>query len=200
LAFVQRQGRFLSGEGRPKCSDHTNSSRSQGCGAVGSCSARFMRWLVRPPMPRISIRANRRRGCLRIAARRVIAARPVSPGGARVPLYSSSCRSITRPVRTRPRNSLLIWPRSTSSEAADRGRPPGSRRVLQHRVRPNRRHQIEIVDQLERFRAKWKPVRVKKTRQKKEVERSPRRFNNGARLRSARPRWRPSGSGPRQGE
>jgi hypothetical protein len=193
-------GTILKRRRATACSYHKNSCRSRSCGAIGLSLAPFMRWLVRLFVPRISIRANRRRGCLRIAARRVIAARPVSPGGARVPLYSSSCRSITRPVRTRPRNSLLIWPRSTSSEAADRGRPPGSRRVLQHRVRPNRRHQIEIVDQLERFRAKWKPVRVKKTRQKKEVERSPRRFNNGARLRSARPRWRPSGSGPRQGE
>ena len=125
------------------CSYHKNSCRSQNCDAICSFSARSMRWAVRPFMPRISIRANRRRGCLRTVARRVIAARPVSPKGAPVPSYSSSCRSITRPVRTRPRNWLPIWPRSTPDEAADRGRRGQSRRV-----RPNRRHRIEIVEEL----------------------------------------------------
>jgi hypothetical protein len=103
-----------------------------------------MRWPARRPMPRISIRANRRRGCLRIVARRVIAARPVSPGDARVPRYSSSCRSITRPVRTRPRSLLLIWPRSTQDEPAGRGRRRRSRRALRHpgrrSVHPKRCH------------------------------------------------------------
>jgi hypothetical protein len=133
------------------CSYHKNSCRSQNCDAICSFSARSMRWAVRPFMPRISIRANRRRGCLRTVARPVIAARPVSPKGAPVLSYSSSCRSITRPVRTRPRNWLLIWPRSTPDEAADRGRRGQSRRVPRHPDRPNRRrprHSVEIVEKL----------------------------------------------------
>ena len=125
------------------CSYHKNSCRSQGCGAICLSSASSVRWLVRRPMRRISIRANPRHGCSRTVARSVIAARLVSPGVAPVSSYSSSCRSITRPVRTRPGSLLLISPRSTSDEAADR--------VPRHPGRPNRRHprhRIEIVGKL----------------------------------------------------
>lgn len=130
------------------CSYHKSSCGSQSCGAVCSFSALFMRWLVRPPMPRISMRANPPRGCLRTVARRVIAARPVSPGGVPVPSYFSSFKSITRPVRTRRRNSRPIWPPSTPNEAADPGWRQGSPR---HPVRRNRRHplnRIEIAEEL----------------------------------------------------
>jgi hypothetical protein len=128
------------------CSYQKNSCRSRSCGSLWSCSPRFTPWLVRRPMRRISIRANRRRGCLRIVARPVIAARQLSRGGAPVPSYSSSCRSITRPVRTRPRNSPLISPRSTPGEAAGRGLWERGRRGPRHQDRPNRRrprHRIE---------------------------------------------------------
>ena len=142
--------------GATTCSNHKGSCRGQRCGAVWSFSAPSTRWLVRRPMPRISIRANRRRGCLRIVARPVTAARPASPKGAPVPRYSSSCRSITRPVRTRPRSSLLIWPRSIPDEADDRVQTPG--RLLGHAgrrsVRPKRCQRRQRIEKIEEFVAR----------------------------------------------
>jgi hypothetical protein len=131
-------GRFLRRRRATACDYHKSSSRSQCCGVVCSFSAPSTHWLVRRSMPRISIRANRRRGCSRTVARPVTAARPASPGGAPVPHYSSSCRSTTRPVRTRPRSLLPIWLRSTPDEAVDRRRRGQGHRVPRHPVRPNR--------------------------------------------------------------
>jgi hypothetical protein len=153
LALSNRSGAILKRRRATTCSYYKSSCRGQRCGAVCSFSAPFMRWSVRRPMPRISIRANRRRGCLRIVARPVIAARQLSPRGGPAPSYSSSCRSIMRPVRTRPRSSLRIWPRSTPDGAAGRRQTPG--RLLRHAdhrsVRPKRcrpRQRIEIIEEL----------------------------------------------------
>ena len=142
LALSNMSGAIPKRRRATACSYHKNSCRSQGCGAICSSSAPSVRWLVRRPTRRISIRANRRHGCSRTVARSVIAARLVSPGVAPVSSYSSSCRSITRPVRTRPGSLPLISPRSTPDEAADR---------VPHHGRPNRRrprHRIKLVGKL----------------------------------------------------
>jgi hypothetical protein len=151
LAFVQQVRAIPKRRRATACSYHKGSCRGQRCGAVGSFSARSARWLVRRRMPRISIRANRRRGCFRIVARRVTAARRASPEAAPVPSYSSSCRSTTRPVRIRPRNSPRIWPRSITDAAGGRRQIPGRNGLSRHAVRPERlqrRQRIEIVKKL----------------------------------------------------
>jgi hypothetical protein len=97
---------------------------------------------------RISIRANRQCGCLRIIARLVITAHAVLPGAAFAPHYSCSCRNITRPVQARPGISLLISHPSTVHKAADRKLRRGSRRTLLH-LAPRSVRRCHPIDQNE---------------------------------------------------
>jgi hypothetical protein len=69
----------------------------------------------------------------------------------------------------------------------DRERPPSVNRFRRRRAPFSRR------DVLERFRAKWVPVRVKKTRQNKRLE-PPFRFNRNGKSSRARCRFSPNSS------
>ena len=83
-----------------------------------------------PHTPRISIRANRPPGCLRMVARHVIAARAALPRDASVSRFSCSCKSTTRAIRARPGSSLPIWSQSIVHSAAAREPPRRSRPLL----------------------------------------------------------------------
>ena len=128
-----RQGRFFKRRRTTAtCTYPRSSCRGQNCGAVCSSSAPFMCSAALRHTLKTSIRANRPRGCLRIVARHVIAARAGSPKGASVRRSSYSCESITRAIRARPGNSLPIWRPSTVHEAPDRE----LRRLIRRILRP----------------------------------------------------------------
>jgi hypothetical protein len=135
LAHVQHFWGGSQGQRTTACGDHRNPCHGQSCGALCSRSARFVRSAALRRRRKISIRANRPYSCSITVARHAIAAPPVLPGAARVPRCSSSCRSITRAVRPRPRSSLPIWRRWTVRKAAGRGLPRGIPRGQWRRIR-----------------------------------------------------------------
>ena len=156
---------------------------------------------------RISIRANRQCGCLRIVARHAIAAHAVSQKAVSVPRSSCSCKTITRPVRARPGSSRLIWRQSTLHKAADRELQRGSRRVRRHlgprSIRPRRCHPRDRIEMGWGIDGLGRRANRSSCSQLDLEYRAPRRFKNATSLRiarsgAARPMSRRLSSGPRQ--
>jgi hypothetical protein len=214
VGTVQHVWGGSQGQRTTACGNHRGSCHGQSCGAVCSRSARSVHWAVLRRTRKISIRANRPYSCSMIVARHAIGAPPVSPGAARVPRCSSSCRSIIRAVRRRPRSSLPIWRRSTVRRPAGRGLPRGIPRGQWRGVPRDRwlgiRHSLypgptvrdparaTAIQPIE-FRLTSRRLAPPAGGRSRNIA-SPRGSTDEASLRSGRPGLYRSGSGPRRGD